>query len=349
MADKHVEPPQRNERQIAEEAARWFEALKTAGPGEQTEFAAWLRQSPRHVHYFLHTTALDGLLENVDPDKQYDVPKLVGDITDNIVSLPLATSSVPKTLFNRPWNTVKTKRRIAAASVLFICAAWLAAAYPWGWNELATGDSEQHSVELEDGSIVHLNVASRVMVRLTAGTRELKLVEGEALFTVHQDATRPFRVHVDDKVIQALGTEFNVYRREHTTKISVLEGAVRISSGRDSNAVAAVVPTSLSAGEEAQIELNGQVHSQRVPDVASAAAWRERRLMFRADSLDDVVAEFNRYNQSPKIRLEDLDGKSRHYTGSFDAHDPNAFAAVLAEEASLAVEKRGDEIVIRAR
>ena len=50
MADRPVEPPQTDENQIAEEAARWFEALKTAGPEQQAEYAAWLRRSPRRKH-----------------------------------------------------------------------------------------------------------------------------------------------------------------------------------------------------------------------------------------------------------------------------------------------------------
>lgn len=349
MADKPIKPPRRDERQTAEEAARWFEALKTAGPTEQTEFAAWLRQSPRHVHYFLHTTALDGLLESVDPNKQWDVSKLVAEAQGNIASLPLATSSAPKILVNGHQRLIRVKGAIAAALVLFICVAWLAAAYPWGWNEFTTRSGEQRAVELQDGSIVQLNVASRLRVRFTENARELKLLEGEALFDVHHDAHRPFRVHVDDSVIQALGTQFNVYRRARGTTVSVLQGVVRISNEEGEQLVTSKTPTSLHAGEEAQIESNGQVHAERVPDIVNAAAWRERRLVFRADSLSDVVAEFNRYNNAPKIRIEGLDGAARHYTGSFDAHDPDAFAAVLAEEAALSVEHRGSEIVIRKR
>jgi transmembrane sensor len=348
MADKPIEPPRRDESQIAEEAARWLEALKTAGETQQAQFAAWMRQSSRHVHYFLHTTALDGLLEQVDPLKRLNVLELVREANGNIVSLPS-----PNPMSRLPQRgaqlSVRWKSMAAGLFALGILALWLAMAHPWGWEEFTTRGGEQRAIELQDGSLVHLNVASRLRVRLTEKARELQLVEGEALFAVHHETLRPFKVHVDGKVIQALGTEFNVYRRAHSTKISVLQGAVRISADGEDRLIASAKPASLSAGEEAQIEPDGQVHAQHVPDISNAAAWRERRLVFRADSLSDVVTEFNRYNHAPKIRLEGLDGASRHYTGSFDAHDPGAFAAVLAEEKALSVERSRDEIVIRGR
>lgn len=349
MADRSIAPPRRDESQIAEEAARWLEALKTAGPQQQAEFAAWLRRSSRHVHFFLHTTALDGLLEHADPDREFDIAELVREAPLNVVTLG-GTAPAEVERQNAGRAGLMRRRLAACIGALAIAAVLLIAMHPWGWKEFTTHVGEQRAVELQDGSIVHLNTASRVRVRLTDKARELQLIAGEALFAVRRDAHRPFKVHVDDSVIQALGTEFNVHRRAHDTKVSVLEGAVRISvESEERRSSIPSIATSLLAGEEAHIESNGRVHSQRVPDIVNAAAWRERRLVFRADSLSDVVAEFNRYNRSTRIRLEGLDGSSRHYTGSFDARDPDAFAAVLAEEKALSVEHNGDEIVIRPR
>jgi ferric-dicitrate binding protein FerR (iron transport regulator) len=45
-----------------------------------------------------------------------------------------------------------------------------------------------------------------------------------ANFKVKQDATRPFRVHVDSVVVQAIGTQFDVYRLKDQTNVAVIEG-----------------------------------------------------------------------------------------------------------------------------
>lgn len=64
----------------------------------------------------------------------------------------------------------------------------------------------------------------------TAGARLLELDRGEALFRVARDAARPFQVRIDDRVIEALGTQFNVYRRADDVLLTVVEGRVSVMS-----------------------------------------------------------------------------------------------------------------------
>lgn len=49
--------------------------------------------------------------------------------------------------------------------------------------------------------MLHLNTQSRVDVRFSSATREVRLLDGEALFTVAHDSTRPLRVHAKDVVV----------------------------------------------------------------------------------------------------------------------------------------------------
>lgn len=65
---------------------------------------------------------------------------------------------------------------------------------------------------LNDGSIVYLNTRSRVEEQFSRQARNVRLLEGEAMFSVEHDRARPFRMISDDTVIQAIGTQFNVYR-----------------------------------------------------------------------------------------------------------------------------------------
>jgi transmembrane sensor len=78
-------------------------------------------------------------------------------------------------------------------------------------------------------------------------------------------------------------------------------------------------------------------------------AWRERRLVFDDAPLEDMIYEFNRYNQSPRLRLEGVAPGNHHYNGIFDAADPDSLAELLSREPDLMIERRNGEIVIRSR
>jgi len=138
-------------------------------------------------------------------------------------------------------------------------------------------------------------------------------------------------------VIEALGTEFNVYRKAQDTVVSVLEGAVRVGTTR------------LDAGEEAQFASANAVKKTVTYDLAKAVAWRQRRLVFDNDQLSDIVTEFNRYNTDLKFRLEGVDVTKYHFTGVFDADDPESLVQLLGAEPGLTVERKAPSDADRPR
>jgi len=89
---------------------------------------------------------------------------------------------------------------------------------------------EQRSIALADGSIIDLNARSRIRVRLSKDERDVELLQGQALFHVAKDNSRPFVVRSDTTVVRAVGTEFDVYRKKNGTVITVLEGRVVVES-----------------------------------------------------------------------------------------------------------------------
>ena len=207
-----------------------------------------------------------------------------------------------------------------------------------------------------------LNTHSRVAVRLGAHAREVRLLRGEALFHVAHDPSRPFLVSTDDAVVQAVGTQFDVYRRDDGTVVAVLEGRVNVTTaapapaasgsaaapvaGRGAPRAAAV--RSLGASQEAQVSHEGSVSIREVNNVSDTVAWRERRLIFRDQTLEQIVGEFNRYRAHP-IRLEGSGVSERVYTGVFDADDADSLLQVLARDPALAVEREGEAILVRLR
>lgn len=347
-----------SESSITEKAAEWLLVLREGRPQDRAAFAAWLKDSPRHVQEFLAVTALDQAFEGFDPQKRIAVTT---DAASAVLSL------TPRALgrARRPSLRSRLQSRRAVAAML---AGLAVVVLGWGLHSgvlqdgrrYATAVGEQRAFELPDGSVVHLNTHSEMRVRFSNGRRDIRLLAGEALFRVAPDKTRPFRVLADRTVIQALGTQFNVYRRaEGGATVAVLEGKVQVSTADSSRETypavlatqRAAVPAralNLSAGEEARVHSDGQVSRMANMDPVQVTAWRQRRLVFRKDALADIVAEFNRYNKSPQLRIADEALKELRLTGVFDADDPESLVQFLKADASLRFDKENGELVIRS-
>jgi transmembrane sensor len=341
----------------AVQASGWVETLRQASPGDEMRFVAWLKESPRNVRDFLLMLSLDGALEKLDPARLHSLEALIAKVDQRVTPLTLRPAPAAAAARSRrlKWTAVAAGVLVAAVGALF----WYA--HPRS-HDFETATGEQRTFELEDGSVVSLNTHSRVAVRLTAHVREVRLVRGEALFHVAHDPSRPFLVSTDDAVVQAVGTQFDVYRRDDGTVVAVLEGRVKVTTaaaapaasgsatapvaGRSGPRAAAV--QSLGASQEAQVSHEGSVSIREVNNVSDTVAWRERRLIFRDQTLEQIVGEFNRY-RTHRIRLEGSGVSERVYTGVFDADDADSLLQVLAHDPALDVDRSGESIIVRLR
>ncbi len=89
---------------------------------------------------------------------------------------------------------------------------------------------EQRSIALADGSTLELNSRSKVRVRYSEHERALELLEGQALFRVAKDTSRPFIVSCDGTRVRAVGTQFDVNKKRGGTVVTVVEGQVSVVS-----------------------------------------------------------------------------------------------------------------------
>ncbi len=324
------------DRLIAHRASEWHQILETASESERAEFVAWLKQSPLHVKEYLETVYTDKVLTHVDAEREIDVDALLATLAPEVVPLapaPAAPASGRRRL--RAWHA-------ALAAGLVGCTLAVALIYQQFRAEaFSTAVGEQRTIELNDASVVTLNADSRIQVHLDETARQIELLRGEALFKVAHDTKRPFRVQTRSAVVEAVGTQFNVYDRPEGTRVSVLEGRVRVRTPQETQ--------SLAAGEEAQVRLDGSIERNTRADVRNAVAWRERRLVFVDAPLEEMVREFNRYSPALQLRLQDVPAGSHHYNGVFDAADPDSLATLLEREPDLILERHNGEILIRQR
>jgi transmembrane sensor len=326
---------------IAEEAAVWVQRLRGQDTPElQAAFSEWARQGTRHVEEFLFAQAIWKEFDRVDPTTLGRLR--AADADSSVVAFPKqAPVTVPAS------NGRRYAWRVASAIAAAVVAALV-------WTQLVpferqrthvTEVGEQKTLKLADGSLIRLNAVSRVVVDFDDSVRLVRLAEGEALFTVAHDTTRPFIVVTDTARVRAVGTQFNVYRNDASgTRVAVIEGVVQVSTG---NPTATPSPLQLKAGDEAAID-HGRIQKAARPDIERAVSWTHRKLMFPGNELREIVEQFNRYNDKP-IRIETPELDSRRMSGVFDADDPAPLLDHLASDPRVEVIRGNDAIVIRRK
>lgn len=343
--------PSTSDLRISEEAALWLIEFD-AGTADHAAFAAWLEASPRHVEEFLLASALWQASEGIDRRGAIDVEQLVQEASRNVHPLDDAAS---RAAFSLPRPRPAKRRWVQVAAALAMIAAGVAlwAGFALQAPQYVTGVGEQRVLKLPDGSIVTLNTRSRVTVRFNDSERRIELAEGEAHFDVQPDATRPFRVISGGAAVQAIGTQFNVRRADLGTTVAVVAGIVQVAprdaihSQSAAELSAELAPGArLTAGEQAQLSANGEVLRKGSAEIDRITAWRSRRLVFRDEPLQDIAAEFNRYNVTQLV-VEGSHTRTRRMTGVFDADDLSALVAFLERDAAVVVEARDKSIVIR--
>lgn len=329
-------------------ASEWLELLSTANEAEREAFAEWLGESRLHVQAFLEIAEIEFRLHRIDPKRLHDVNHLLSRIAPNVTPLgrpPLQVMASPK--------ASSMRRSLHVGIALAACVSALAVAlylfHSPRASQFSTAIGEQKTVELADTSVITLNAASKIEVNLQNTERDIELRQGEAIFKVAHDPTRPFKVHTRAGTVRAVGTQFNVYDRPNgDTRVSVLEGRVQLTAraGADGSAGASQL---LSSGQEGDIRLDGTIQLHSGGNVTNTVAWRQRRLMFDNAGLEDMVAEFNRYNSSFRMRLDGVPAGTFRYDGVFDAADPESFVSLLEKEPDLSVERRGNVVIVRPR
>lgn len=170
-------------------------------------------------------------------------------------------------------------------------AGWL---FTFPFADLRTAAAKRLTATLSDGSIVEL--ASRTALELDFSTerRVVRLLEGEAYFTVAPDADRPFSVLAGDGDVTALGTQFAVSRTGSEVAVTVTEHAVAVGLRGQRRDV----------GENQQLIYGAALGEPVLVDPAMTLAWREGRLVFVSQPFGTVVAALNRWRDGQIVVVD---------------------------------------------
>ncbi len=334
--------------QIVAEACEWLVEFESGDAGAQVrqDFDAWLRQSPEHVRAYLELLPIwkHGADTQFARDAGPAALIAYARTEDNVVSLDGRLGS------GTARNTFSSSRRYFAVAAAVAVVA-LGAAFAWraihDGSTFETGIGEQHSAVLVDGSTLELNALSKVRMHFTERERRIDLVQGQALFRVAKDQARPFIVDIDGTRVRALGTQFDIYRKASGTIITVLEGRVQVSSplsrsqreGRSESSL-------LSAGE--QITVGPAASKPKRANLAATTAWTQRRLVFDASTLGEVVGEFNRYNRQQLV-IHDRALDTFPISAAFSSTDPASLVRFLEAQPGIEIRQTASEVRISKR
>ncbi|MFL1557703.1 FecR family protein [Pseudomonas sp. O64] len=289
-----------------DEAAQWFVRLQDAELNieERRRFDAWRAERPEHQY-------------------EFDVLQGVWNATDLLPKARLqALCDAP---VERPMRRTIVRYAVAASVVAIALGLGLFSGldHPKAYNaEFSTRLGEHRQVALPDGSVMDLNSRSVVAVHYEKGRRGVELKQGEAMFSVEHDASRPFVVAAGAGQVTVTGTRFDVRRDDDQTRVVVEAGTVKVQ-GRASDRI-----VTLTAGRGTQVDAVGQVAAAYAVNTDELTAWRSGKLVFNNASLGEVAREVSRYREQP-LRVSTAAVSSLRLTSVFKSSDTDALLKAL--------------------
>ena len=306
---------------VRDDAARWFVRLQepAVSADEQQRFDAWLNQHPQHRDEF---QLLQGLWTAAD---LLPAPRLKA-----------LAETRPARRERRP-----LLRYAVAASVLAVALGlglFSGLNHPGSYSaEFSTVLGERKHVALPDGSVIDLNSRSRLQVHYEKDRRLIELSEGEAMFSVEHDSSRPFVVEAGSGKITVTGTRFDVRRDVTQTRVAVEQGTVKVQ-GHDAPDNEFI---NLTAGLGTHVDAQGKVAAAYTVNPAELTAWRGGKLVFNNARLSEVAAEVSRYREQP-LTVSNPGVANLRLTSVFKSDNTDALLKALPNILPVAIRTLAD-------
>ena len=334
------------EEQIKQEASDWI-AKQDLGfkPEEQDAFFEWLGADPRHGEAYSTRKSMWSELNVLAEWK----PQHSIEPNPDLLAVPPSRSVLR-------WVSV-----ISAFAAVFVIG--LLISNPWtepkeeGPFLLAAGEGalfyEYHV--MEDGTIIELNRGTQISVNYQSHKRSIKLMSGEAHFTVAKDTDRPFVVQARNTLVKAIGTAFNVYMNSEEIEVVVTEGRVLMSPSVIIDSEAVVEDSKdysqeLIAGQRSLLSIQDDISFPVVEEISfeqinRRLAWKDEALNFTATPLSEVILEFNRRNHTQLVIADTAIG-SREVTAMLRPNNLQGFIELMEISLNISSKREGDSKII---
>lgn len=190
------------------------------------------------------------------------------------------------------------------------------------YNTLLVPYGERTKINLSDGSMVWLNSGSKMIYpAVFNGDRREIYLEGEAIFDVAHNKSKPFIVMSQDQEIEVLGTVFGVtsYNDESTINTVLKSGSVQISY-KNAASSGHIDKMKITPGTKASYDKNNKsIFSEKV-NVDNYFSWRNGMLVFKKNDLKHIMKKISRY-YNKSIIIEDEALSSESFSGYLDLNE----------------------------
>lgn len=245
----------------------------------------------------------------------------------------------------------------------------------------ATTMGEHIKHTMPDGSTLWLNSSTKIQVSYSDDFRRIQLIQGEAHFEVAKDENRPFEVYADDRLVRAIGTAFSVHKLNGNIEVIVSEGTVELAvvdntlvmipddfkhinlqhelKDKKTNKPSISEQTKsdiqpvkvkqmlgkLTTGQRISIPVEYEKLSAVVEldssEITRSLSWKEGKLVFAGESLEEVIQEITRHT---KVKIDVLDPqlKSMRIGGQFQVGETDTLFHVLESGFGISVNKLND-------
>ncbi|HEY4366639.1 MAG TPA: FecR domain-containing protein [Steroidobacteraceae bacterium] len=323
------------------DASHWFERIQSGRVDEKAdkEFVTWIEADRQHAQEYEArelawelTTQLRG---------RSAVEKLIRDAVQPVPEAAKTKGWRSATVGNLTRHWVAVAVPVAVVAIAVILFSFLRPTVA----EYATAVGEQRLINLADGSTITLNTATTVHVIYSHSARDIELKQGEALFSVVHDTSRPFEVFTANGFARAVGTQFAVHVRAASTEVSVLEGTVVVGSATKGSGSQGMRVT---AGQAIDCMPQGTLSEMRAADLNRIDGWRSQRIVLDDVPLAAAIDEYNRYARIP-IVLADEQLAKRRIHGVFRIGEEQNFVRTLERGLPLRAMQTDTQIVLLPR
>lgn len=335
----------KDEAKYQERMARYLAGEMSAR--EKADFMSWVEEAPEHQRFFEEMIAVWGAVEE-QPMPDFGVNMdVVWDKIDTHTAVETPAKIVqlsPKEASKKvvPLWRKNIFRLAVAASMLLAVGLFVQHYFNPAVNAYATvtyqtGEEEQQTVELSDGSQVVLNENTR----LTFDPSDLKraaTLMGEAFFDIKRDENRPFEIVSGDTKTTILGTSFNVraYPDEATVEVNVTSGKVAFAEVKT-----ATRPVLLEPGATGIFDKQADKVVKSEVISTNANAWKTKQLNFNDETMRQVIPTLERYFEID-LALSDQQINQCSLNGEFKQPELDEILQIIAFTLNVEVEKRDD-------
>lgn len=344
-------------------ATEWFYALQDPNISIEKiqEWQKWLAESPENARQYERVEEVLNLSGDTEGLAWPDDMELLSDDYDGSEKI-LPWKQANKRRLSNPFhrmslrNLIHWKAKQLSAITVVIAALFSIALFNLadfsGSTEFEVSvyestTGENKDITLSDGSVITLGAQSLVSVAFSNERRQIVLERGEAFFDVAKNPKRPFSVVTGNRVVTAIGTQFNISKQHNRVVVTVAEGKISLTPESEKVEPDKVKNAYLVAGQ--RVSYTASNVSEIVTTSSKAPlSWRNGKLQYMEEKLVYVVEDINRYS-SIKIRFADEKTKALLYSGTVFTSSLDDWISVLPNAFPVNVSYVSESEVILSR